>query len=371
MQILKETNGKALSKIRKMKPTEVISLLKKQNVIGRGGAGFSTAQKWKYTLNAKSETKYVICNADEGEPGTFKDKYIIKNNPKTLIEGIIIAAETVQAKQAFIYLRGEYIYLKTKLERQIKLFLSESKSNVKIEIVSGAGAYICGEETALINSISGRRGQPNYKPPFPAIEGFNEKPTIINNVETFVNVAQALHFKSYNTNLRLFSLSGAIKKPGIYELPIGVKTSDIIKLVIPKGLPKAIYFGCFGGCMKYKDIQITPENIKKEGCMIGTYTLIISNKDSSMIDMAYNISSFFIFESCGKCTPCREGNIIILDILEKMKNKKATREDFEILKELALHIKETSLCGLGQTSTNHIITAIKHFSEEFEEVLKK
>lgn len=367
MQSLKKTNLRALEISRKLGPEKTIEKLDQKKVIGRGGAGFPVAKKWEFSLNTKSDIKYVICNADEGEPGTFKDKYLIMNNPETLIEGIIIAAETINAKKAFIYLRGEYNSLEKNLRKKIQEVLKKANTKITIEIVNGGGAYICGEETALISSISNLRGQPNYKPPFPGVEGYKNKPTIVNNVESFVSLAQSLYFSNYNPDLRLFSISGAVEKPGVYELLIGVKFSEVMKLVKPKDKPRAIYFGCFGGCMKYKDIKITQENLAKEGCMIGTYTLIIANDKTSIVDMMYNISEFFTFESCGKCTPCREGNVQILKLIKKLRKEGLTKEEFDLLEKLAIHIQETSLCGLGQTSTIHITTAIKHFPEVFKE----
>ncbi|VVB77662.1 Electron transport complex subunit RsxC [uncultured archaeon] len=369
MQILKKTQLKALKVARDIGPLGVIERLNKKRVVGRGGASFPVSDKWKYAIETKSDKKYLICNADEGEPGTFKDKLILMKNPETLIEGIIIAAETIGAEEAFIYLRGEYIGLKKILESKIKNIIKKSKTNISIDIVVGRGAYICGEETAIIRSIQGFRGQPYYKPPFPPVEGLFRKPTVINNVETLVNISQALYLNDYNPDLRLFSVSGAVKKPGVYEFPLGTSLVKIVEEAKPRDKVKAVYFGCFGGCMKYKDMELTPENICKEECVHGAGTVIVVDNKTSIIDMAYIISKFYTFESCGKCTPCREGSIQILLLLKKLRGKKAEKKDLDLLKELALHIKETSLCGLGQSSTNHIITALEHFPEEFEELI--
>ena len=371
MQILKKTNLKGLENARKLGPLGVVETIRKNKVLGRGGGGFPTAKKWKMVLDVKSDERFLVCNADEGEPGTFKDRFIIMKNPETLIEGIIIASETIGAKEAFIYLRGEYYNLKQKLERTIKKILKESNSKISIEIIVGAGSYVCGEETAIIKSIEGYRGQPNYKPPYPTIEGIKGKPTVINNVETLVNVAQALGLKNYNTNLRLFSVSGSVEKPGVYEYPIGSKLSKIIGNAKPRNKPKAIYFGCFGGCMAFKDMEMTLENICGEDCSHGAFTIIVVDDKTSIIDISFTASKFFTFESCGKCTPCREGNIQLLLLLKKFRRGDATKKDLETMKELALHIKETSLCGLGQTSTNHFLTALEHFPEEFERLIKK
>ncbi|MFA5724187.1 MAG: NADH-ubiquinone oxidoreductase-F iron-sulfur binding region domain-containing protein [Candidatus Pacearchaeota archaeon] len=371
MQIIKKTQLKALKVARTLGPLGVIETLNKKRVVGRGGASFPVSDKWKYAIETKSDKKYVICNADEGEPGTFKDKLILIKNPETLIEGIIIAAETIGASEAFIYLRGEYEGLLKNLRTEISSIIKKSKTNVSIKIVMGAGAYICGEETAIIKSIQGFRGQPYFKPPFPPVEGLFGKPTVINNVETLVNIAQALGFSDYDPDLRLFSVSGSVKKPGVYEFKVGTKLTEVVKKAEPAGKPKAVYFGCFGGCMEYKDMELTPENICKEECIHGAGTIIVVGEKISIIDMAYIISKFYTFESCGKCTPCREGTIQILLLLKKLRAGKGEKKDLELLKELAMHIKETSLCGLGQSSTNHIISAMHNFPDEFEELIKR
>ncbi len=368
MQILRKTNLKALEKAKKLGAKKVIDILKKKNLTGRGGAAFPTGKKWEFTLNAKSDTKYVICNANEGEPGTFKDRFIIKNNPETLIEGILIAAYVIKAKQAFIYLRGEYDNLRNLLQKTINKVVK--KSGVDIKIISGAGAYVCGEETAIIQSIEGQRGHPQYKPPYPAVDGLFGKPTIINNIETLTNVPQAILFNDWDPNLRLMSLSGNIANPGIYELPVGYKLTDLIKKAKPKNKVKAIYFGCFGGCMPYSKIELTPDSICGKNCIIGSYTIIVVDEKQSILDTALSIAHFYCHESCGKCTPCREGTIRVCHLLEKIKSGKATKQDLEILEDLAMNIHETSLCGLGQTSTNHLLTALEFFRKEFEEKLR-
>lgn len=371
MQILKRTKMKSLKIARELGPLGVVEMLRKKKVIGRGGAGYLVSKKWKLAMDTNSDVKYLICNADEGEPGTFKDKFIMEKNSNTMIEGIIIAAETIGAKDVYFYLRGEYLNLRDDLNKKIKKILKKSKSNISIEIVMGAGAYICGEETAIIKSIEGYRGQPYAKPPFPAQYGLWGKPTVVNNVETFVHVAQALSLKNYNTNFRLYSISGCVKNPGVYEALVGEKLSKIASKAKPRNTPKAIYFGAFGGCRPYKEMKLTSKNICGEDCVHGAASLIIVDDKTSIVDMSYVISKFFTYESCGKCTPCREGNIQILLLLKKIKKGEATEDDYELLKEFSSHIKETSLCGLGQTSTKHIITGIKYFENEFRERLKK
>lgn len=370
MQILRKTNLKAFEKAKKLGSKKVIEILAKKGLTGRGGAGFPTAKKWEFALNAKSDEKYVICNADEGEPGTFKDKFIIKNNAETLVEGILIAAYTINAKKAFIYLRGEYDCLRNSLQKTVDKVLKKAKSSIKIIIVSGAGSYVCGEETAIMKSIEGYRGQPYYKPPYPPVEGLYGKPTIINNVETLTNVPQAILFDDWDNNLRLMSLSGNLTKPGIYELPVGYKLTKLIELGKPKNKIKAIYFGCFGGCMSYSEIELSPENVCGKNCAIGSYTIIAVDEKQSILDIALSIAKFYCHESCGKCTPCREGTMRIVHLLEKIKAGKAVKEDLNTLEDIAKHIHETSLCGLGQTATANLLTALKYFRNEFWEKLR-
>jgi NADH:ubiquinone oxidoreductase subunit F (NADH-binding) len=367
MQILRRTNLQGYERAKKLGAAGIIEIIDRKGLTGRGGSGFSAAKKWNETLKIDSDVKYVICNADEGEPGTFKDKFIIENNPEILVEGIIIAAYAIGAKQAFIYLRGEYENLAAKLQESISKVLKDAKSDLKIEIIIGAGAYVCGEQTALIKSIEGFRGHPFQRPPHPSIEGLFGKPTIVNNVETLANVPQLILFDDWDANLRLYSVSGNVTKPGIYEMPLGCKLGELIKLAQPANKPKAIYFGCFGGCMPYREIELTPENVCGMNCAIGSFTIIAVDERHSILDLAENIAEFYCHESCGKCTPCREGTKRILDLIRKIKNREATKEDLETLRDLAEHINLTSLCGLGQTATNHVLTALKYFSNEFEE----
>lgn len=369
MQILRKTNLKAYEKAKKFGSKGVISFLKKHGLTGRGGAGFPIGSKWEMVLDQKEKEKYIICNADEGEPGTFKDKFILINNPELVIEGIMIAALTVEAKKAFIYLRNEYSYLKKDLEKKISAVLKKTGSDLDIEVFLGAGAYICGDETAIIQSIQGNRGNPQLKPPFPTVKGLFDKPTIVNNVETLANVPLAVLFEDYDPTLKLYSLSGDVKKPGVYELPVGINLCELIKIGKPKNDIKAVYFGCFGGCLPHCKIELKNEAICGKDCMLGACTVIAVDKTRSIPDLATNIAKFYEFESCGKCTPCREGTMRILALLEKISMKKANKKDLKTLEDLAWVMKETSFCGLGQTSTQHLLTALKYFREEFEDKL--
>jgi NADH:ubiquinone oxidoreductase subunit F (NADH-binding) len=375
MQILKRTDYKGFEKAKELGPEKliekVIVLLKDKGLTGRGGAGFSTGKKWEFTYNTKVDEKFVICNADEGEPGAFKDKFILMYNPEALIEGIIIAANTIGAKQSFIYLRGEYEYLEKNLRKVIDEAINKTCFDGRIDIVVGAGAYICGDETAIIRSIEGKRGHPYYKPPFPPIEGLYGKPTIINNVETLANVPQAILFDDWNKSLRLMSVSGNLGKSGLIELPYNTKLFDVIERCEPKGKIKAVYFGCFGGCMPYENIELLPENVAKFGCAVGSYTMVAVDENHSIFDVSLSIAKFYVHESCGKCTPCREGTFRVLELLNKIDAGNGTKEDLDTLNELAEHIRDTSLCGLGQTATIHLINGLKYFRDEFEAKIKK
>lgn len=374
MQILKKTNLKAFEKAKKLGPEGVISLIKEKELVGRGGGGFPAGTKWEMVRNAEGNEKYVICNADEGEPGTFKDRLIIEKNPETLVEGIIIAAYAVGAKKAFIYLRGEYESLKKDLEKTIKKVLKAAKPSLEIEVFLGAGSYVCGEETAILSSIEGKRPHPKARPPYPTTYGLFEKPTAINNVETLANVALAIMLDDWNKDLRLYSISGDVEKPGVYEMPLGVKLSEAISLAKPKNKVKAVYFGCFAGCMPYadfKDMELRPETLCKGDCMLGACTIIVVDEIRSIVDTATNVAKFFEFESCGKCTPCREGTMRILAMLENISMGNAKIEDLDTLQELAEVIKDTSFCGLGQTATVHLLNALKYFKKDFEDRIKK
>lgn len=372
MQILRQTNLEALEKAKKLGPEQTLKLLDEKRLVGRGGAAFPTSKKWNIARNTKADERYIICNADEGEPGTFKDKLIIMDNAETMLEGILIAALTVGAKRCFIYLRGEYEYLRPKLQNQINDVTSRAGLDITIEIVRGAGAYICGEETAIIQSIMGFRGQPSYKPPYPPVEGLWGKPTVVNNVETLTCAAQAILYDDWNPDLRLFSLSGNIANPGVYEFPLGVKMSSVIDIAQPIHPLKAVSFGCFGGIMPVNpDMEITPEAIMGEHCHHGAFSIIMIDKTNNVVDVALSIAKFYTYESCGKCTPCREGTIRLLNLLKKVRSGFSKSEDLDTMKEFAEHVQQTSLCGLGQTSGNYLLTSLEHFRADYETFTKK
>lgn len=370
MQILKKTNLKALKKAKKIGKKKTLDLIEKKKILGRGGSGFPVAKKWKLALKTKSNERYFICNADEGEPGTFKDKFILKNNSETMIEGILIACYVLDVKRAFIYLRGEYDYLRKALEKKVKSVVKNSKMNVKIEIVRGAGAYICGEETAIMQSIMGNRGHAMYKPPYPTVEGLWNKPTVLNNVETITCVSQAILYNDWNEDLRLFSISGDVENPGVYEFELGIKMSKILDIVKPKEKIKAMSFGCFGGIMPVNEkIKINYKALCEKNCSHGAFTIILIGQ-KNVVNLCLSIAKFYCYESCGKCTPCREGTIRLVNLLKKVKEKKANNEDLKLLKEFAEHIQETSLCGLGQSCGNHILSSLKNFKQDYREFIK-
>lgn len=366
MNLLQKSNLEGWKKAQEWTQEGVINHLKNMHLTGRGGANFPTGLKWELAKNTCSDERFVICNADEGEPGTFKDKLLLEQNPETVVEGILIAAWAVGADQAYIYLRGEYHYLQADLEKIIKEILQKADTAIKIDIIEGAGSYVCGDETAIISSIENKRGYPHFKPPYPPQKGLFGKPTVINNVETLINVPLAIVNGTMDNDLRLFSVSGDVSNPGVHELKIGVALSKIAKLVKAKN-PKAVYFGASGGCIPYKsDFIVNADNVSKQGAMLGACSLIFVGKKQNMLDMAVNIAQFFTHESCGKCTPCREGNVHILSLLQKIKSGKANKGDLQILEKLAVVIRDTSLCGLGQSCTNHILAALKYFKKDFK-----
>lgn len=368
MQILRKSNWEGFKKIMKMKRSEIINKVKESGLKGRSGSNFLTGLKWE---SMGKGTRYLICNADEGEPGTFKDKFILEKNPELVVEGIAIASYTMDIHTAFIYLRGEYSYLKTKLERVIKQ--SEkylNKIKLKVKIVLGAGSYLCGEETAILESIEGNRPIVKLKPPYPSDVGLYEKPTCINNVETLANIP-LIFLGDWNNILQLFSLSGDLKKPGVYEIELGTTLEHILSYGKPGKELKAVYFGGSGGCIpynKFKNLRVDEKTISEKGGILGARSLIAVEKGRSIITLSKTITEFFVSESCGYCTPCREGNFRIWELLEKIEKGKAKKADLKLLEKLAHHIPDTSYCTLGTASTTHILCALKYFKNEFLKV---
>jgi NADH:ubiquinone oxidoreductase subunit F (NADH-binding)/(2Fe-2S) ferredoxin/NAD-dependent dihydropyrimidine dehydrogenase PreA subunit len=379
--------GKALTE---MTPSEVIDVVKDSGLRGRGGGGFPTGVKWGFAAPQVADQKYIICNADEGDPGAFMDRSVLEGDPHAVLEAMAIAGYAIGATKGFIYVRAEYPIaverLKIAIDQAKELGLLgenifESGFNFDLDIRLGAGAFVCGEETALIASIEGKRGMSRNKPPFPAVSGLFGKPTIINNVETLANVAQivmkgAEWFKSFGSakspGTKVFALGGKITNTGLVEIPMGTKLRDVI-YDIGGGCPNGKAFkavqtgGPSGGCITadYLDTPIDFDTLTELGSMMGSGGMIVMDEDNCMVDIARFFLEFTVEESCGKCTPCREGTKRMLEILEKIAEGKAVLEDLDTLEKLAVNIKNTSLCGLGQTAPNPVLSTMKYFKDEY------
>lgn len=379
--------GKVLTE---MKPLEVIDLIKKSGLRGRGGAGFPTGLKWEFAAKSVNEKKYVCCNADEGDPGAFMDRSVLEGDPHAVIEAMAIAAYAIGSDEGYIYVRAEYPIAVHRLQIAIDQakeygFLGknifETGFNFDLHIRLGAGAFVCGEETALMTSIEGNRGEPRPRPPFPAVKGLFEKPTILNNVETYANVAQIIlngpeWFNSVGTEkskgTKVFALGGKITNTGLVEIPMGTPLREIIE-DIGGGVPNGKKFkaaqtgGPSGGCIPASliDTPMDYENLVAIGSMMGSGGLIVMDEDNCMVDIAKFFLEFTVEESCGKCTPCRIGTKRLLEILTKITDGKGTLEDIDRLKTLAQYIKENSLCGLGQTAPNPVLSTLRYFEDEY------
>lgn len=367
MKILTKTNWKAFNKAIKLKPEDLIKKIKDSELTGRGGAAFPTGLKYELVRKEKSDQKYMICNAHESEPGTFKDRFLMEKVPDNIIEGIAIAAYAIGAKKAYIYFKHEYLYILNKLKTAIiKAKPKLKKINLDIEIILGAGAYVCGEVTAIIDSIEGLRAEPRHKPPFPTSVGLFGKPTATNNVETLANLPLILTDNNWKNDLRLSSISGNVEKPGVYEFKLGTSIKEVIDQAQPSNEVKAIYLGYAGGAIKPEG-NLSFVEIEQKKALLGNCTMIVVDKSNSIVETAKNVAEFFVHESCGKCSPCREGTFRILELLELIDDNKATKKDLETLEELSNYICQTSFCGLGKVSTVHLRSALKHFRNEFEE----
>ena len=385
--------GKVLTE---MTPEEVIKLVKDSGLKGRGGAGFSTGMKWSFAAPNKADQKYVICNADEGDPGAFMDRSVLEGDPHAVLEAMAIAGYAIGATKGYIYVRAEYPIavhrLRIAIEQAKELGLLgknlfDSGFNFDVEIRLGAGAFVCGEETALLQSLEGKRGMSRNKPPFPANKGLWGKPTVINNVETLANIPQIIikgpeWFKSFGTEkspgTKVFALGGKINNTGLVEVPMGTKLREVI-YDIGGGCPNGKEFkavqtgGPSGGCLtkEHLDTPIDYENLTAVGSMMGSGGMIVMDEDNCMVDIARFFLDFTVDESCGKCTPCREGTKRMLEILDRIAEGKGTMEDLDKLEKLAINIKETSLCGLGQTAPNPVLSTLKYFRDEYEAHVKE
>lgn len=372
------------------KPEEVIAEVTRSGIRGRGGAGFPTGKKWEFCARETAKQKYVVCNGDEGDPGAFMDRTILESNPHSILEGMAICGYAIGATKGVIYVRAEYKLAGEKLTNAINQahkagLLGKNIFGLgfdfDIEISLGAGAFVCGEETALITSVEGNRGEPNTKPPFPAVSGLYGCPTVINNVETWTNIPLIIEhgadwFSSIGTEkskgTKIFSLTGKVKNIGLIEAPIGTTLKEIIYDIgggIPNGKQfKAIQIGGpSGGCIPadYLDTPIDYETLTSLGSMMGSGGMIVVDEDTCMVDLAKFFLQFTCDESCGKCTPCRIGNKRLLEILTRITNGDATMEDLDELETLSNHIKSTSLCGLGQSSPNPVLSTLRYFKDEY------
>ena len=371
-------------------PEDVIQILLDSGLRGRGGAGFPTGLKWKFAAANKADQKYVCCNADEGDPGAFMDRSILEGDPHAVLEAMAIAGYAIGASQGYIYVRAEYPIAVKRLEiaiaqaREYGLLgknIFDSGFDFDIELRLGAGAFVCGEETALMTSIEGNRGEPRPRPPFPALKGLFQKPTILNNVETFANIPQIIvngpeWFASMGTEkskgTKVFALGGKIHNTGLVEVPMGTTLREIVE-EIGGGIPNGKKFkaaqtgGPSGGCIpaEHLDVPIDYDNLKAIGSMMGSGGLIVMDEDTCMVDIAKFFLEFTVDESCGKCTPCRIGTRRMLEILEKITKGQATMEDLDKLEELCYHLQSSSLCALGQTAPNPVLSTLRYFRDEY------
>ena len=374
----------AYKKVKALKGAEIIEMIGDGAALrGRGGAGFSVGFKWGSALQVNDETKYVICNADEGEPGTYKDRIIMENDPHTVLEGMLIAAHAIGAKNCIIYCRGEY----TKPIKLLKIACKELNESgiagdITFKVAYGAGAYVCGEETALINSLEGKRGEPRLKPPFPTIAGYLGKPTVVNNVETFANIPAILSngsewYRSIGAEsypgTKLFSLSGDVVNKECFEVATDATLRDIV-YGLGGGIPndrklKAVQLGgssCAFLPPEKLDTQISFEAVRAAGGMLGSGAVLVIDETHNIVDILAEIAAFFNHESCGKCVPCREGSYRVAEIMKNFAAGKGKREDLDLLREMSAYMTQTSFCPLGQSATAALMSALELFPEDFE-----
>lgn len=367
--------GTALKKALEMSPADVAFEVRDSNIKGRGGAGFPTGVKWVLAGAASGTHKYVLCNADEGEPGTFKDRLLIEEQAERILEGMTIAAYAISADKGIIYLRAEYPYLRPRINEAINSLIEKgilgngifgTDFNFNIKVRSGAGAYICGEETSLIESLEGKRGVPRNKPPYPVNSGFLNHPTIVNNVETFVAIPHIIlnggeWFEDLgegdNSGTKLFSVSGDVERPGVYELPLGASIGELLELAGTSDVQAVQVGGASGRTITGKDMD---RNLSFNGLPPGG-SVIVFNSSRNMLDVLENFMEFFVHESCGQCTTCREGNYRLLHAVKELKHGNLNREDLKPYFELASTMKISSKCGLGQTSCNCFVDIINQF----------
>ena len=388
-----EALGKVLTE---MTPQDVIDVISKSGLRGRGGAGFPTGRKWQFAKNSPGKKKYVCCNADEGDPGAFMDRSVLEGDPHAVLEAMAIAGYAIGANQGYIYVRAEYPIAVERLKiairqaREMELLgknIFGTGFDFDIDLRLGAGAFVCGEETALMTSIEGKRGEPRPRPPFPAQKGLFGKPSILNNVETYANIPQIIlngpeWFASMGTEkskgTKVFALGGKINNTGLVEVPMGTTLRTVIE-EIGGGIPNGKKFkaaqtgGPSGGCIpaEHFDVPIDYDNLIAIGSMMGSGGLIVMDEDDCMVDIAKFFLEFTVEESCGKCTACRIGTKRMLEILTKITKGQATMEDLDKLEELCHYVKANSLCGLGQTAPNPVLSTLRYFRDEYEAHIKE
>jgi NADH:ubiquinone oxidoreductase subunit F (NADH-binding) len=379
-----------------MKPADVIDVVKKSGLVGRGGAGFPTGLKWSFTAPIQSAQKFVIINADEGEPGTFKDRLIMEGDPHKLLEGLMIACYAVGASKSYIYIRGEYKLCIARLEKAIAQakeygLLGENIFNsgfsLDIEIKIGAGAYVCGEETALIESLEGNRGQPRYKPPFPGVKGAWQLPTVVNNVETIANVPSIIAkgadwFRSFGAKdcpgSKVYTIMGDVQAPGLCEVDMGATLRTIIEqygggMKDGKKFKAALVGGAAGVFLpdSLLDVPMSFTSLKEYAAVLGSGAILVMSEEVNMADMLYSVLRFFRHESCGKCTPCSKGTQQLYLLIEKIRHGKGTVEDLDLMILIANAMFQTSFCALGQSPIMPIKSAIENFRADFESKVKR
>jgi len=359
-----------------MSSDEVITEIKGSGLQGRGGAGFNCGLKWELARKSPEQEKYLICNADEGEIGAFKDRYILTHDPFSIIEGMAIAAYAIGAKKAYIYLRREYHSLLADLKNSLKQVGENGfLKNLDIQVFEGAGSYICGEETALMDSIEGNRGEARYKPPFPPVKGLYGQPTIINNVETLANIPHIIlkgaeWFKAMGTDkskgTKVFSISGDVERPGVYELLMGTPLKELVLDLAGAENVKAVQIGGASGKILPADMLDIPLAYEH---VMGSGSVIVFNQDRDMIDIVYRDIDFLADESCGKCTPCREGTEVMMEIYTRLVNNESMEEDIEALKSLSQAMQLASICGLGQSAPTPVLDSLEYFRDEYDQRL--
>lgn len=385
-----------LKKALTMSPRAIVDVIKESGLRGRGGAAFSTGIKWEMISGISADQKYVVCNADEGEPATNKDRVIMAGDPHSLVEGMVIAGYAVGANKGYIYLRYEYPYLFPVLEQVIADakaagFLGEhicgSDFSFELTVVSGGGAYVCGEETAMLESIEGKRGEPRYKPPYPSVFGLHEKPTLINNVETLVNVPAIVNngaqwYASFGLNgavgTKVFTLSGNLVNRCVCEYPKGTSLHTLI-YEVGGGCPNdrkvlGVQTGGASGNIINSDMLDIPMSINgcaENGATFGAGDIMVFDDSNDVLDIVENLMEFFTHESCGKCTPCREGNMRLLQLIRKIKNGRGEMKDLDTLQELSATMMDCSLCGLGQASPSPVVSTLKNFRSAYINAIER